>query len=36
MLEVFIDKAFRRAAVHMRPQASDNAGKGCLGLARRV
>jgi hypothetical protein len=35
-LEAFIDKAFRRAAVGMPPQAPDHAAQGCLRLDRRV
>jgi hypothetical protein len=34
-LEASIDKAFRSAAVRMRPQAPDNPGNGCLGSTRR-
>jgi hypothetical protein len=34
--EASIDKIFRRTAVRLRPQAPDQAGKGCRGLARRV
>jgi hypothetical protein len=34
--EASMDKAFRSVAVHMLLQASDKAGNGCLGIARRV